>query len=420
MRAFYTFLLQTLNFRRNPIVHAQISAIMECMSYYSREITPQLQAALERGKSVLLLGARQTGKTTLLNQFSADLSLNFIQPETRLQFEMSLGLLRQRVEGLAQIAKKTPLVVLDEIQRVPQLMDAAQDLIDRKLAQFIFTGSSARKLKHPHINLLPGRVVNLHLYPLSLGEIPTSFRKLEGLLLYGSLPGIISDASQEAKETDLKSYVEMYLEEEIRAESLVRQIASFARFLELAASESGNIVNFTKLSQEIGVAHTTIANYYQILEDCLVAERIEPLIKTANARRKLTKTCKYLIFDLGVRRLAAREGIHPSRETYGKLFEQFVGLEILRNIRNKNVRDQLYFWRDANGPEVDWVIMRDQKYIPIEVKWTEMPGEKDCRHLEVFCEEYNAEEAYIVCRTPYRLKLNSHVIALPWQELSSV
>lgn len=389
------------------------------MAYYIREITPHLDAALARGKSILLLGARQTGKTTLLNQFEADLYLNFIQPETRLQFETSLGLLRQRVEALAQSSKKTPLVILDEVQRVPHLMDAAQDLIDRKVAQFIFTGSSVRKLKHPQINLLPGRVVNLHLDTLSVNEIPSTLRDLESLLLYGSLPGIVSSVSLQNKEIDLKSYVEIYLEEEIRAESLVRQMGSFARFLELAASESGKIVNFTKLSQEIGVAHTTIANYYQILEDCLVAERIEPLTKSS-VQRKLTKTCKYIIFDLGVRRLAAREGTQPSRETYGKLFEQFIGLEILKNIRHRNIRDQLYFWRDANGPEVDWVIMRDQKYIPIEVKWTEVPTEKDCRHLELFCEEYQSEHAFIICRTPYRLKLSSRVSAVPWQEIASI
>ena len=144
----------------------------------------------------------------------------------------------------------------------------AQDLIDRGRANFILTGSSARKLRRgARINLLPGRVAALRIDPFSLLELPA--KDLHERLLYGSLPGILSVGNNVDRETDLESYVTTYLEEEVRAEAVVRNLGDFARFLELAASESGGIINLRKLSQEIGVAHTTIGAYYQILEDCL-------------------------------------------------------------------------------------------------------------------------------------------------------
>ncbi len=202
-------------------------------------------------------------------------------------------MLAGEIETLAEAKKSSrPLVLIDEIQKAPKLLDVAQDLIDREVANFVFTGSSARKLyRGTKANLLPGRVVSCRLDPFILSEF--SANKLKERLLYGSLPGIMKEENPRHKETDLESYVTIYLEEEVRAEALVRNLGSFARFLEYAASESGNIVNFRKLSQEIGVSHTTIKDYYQVLEDCLIAERAEPLTKS-RTRKKLTKSNKYL------------------------------------------------------------------------------------------------------------------------------
>jgi predicted AAA+ superfamily ATPase len=214
--------------------------------------------------------------------------------------------------------------------------------------------------------------------------------------------------------------VTTYLEEEVRAEAIVRNLGSFARFLELAASESGRPVNFRKLSQEIGVAHTTIMAYFDILEQCLIVERIEPLMKSST-RKKLTRAQKYLFFDLGVRRVAAREGPKPARETWGFLFEQFIGLELIRLSRNQPQRPSLAYWRDPDGPEVDWVYEKEGQFTPIEVKWSDSPQPKDGQHLETFLAEYeNAKEGFVVCRTPRRFKLSPRVIALPWQELSTL
>ena len=385
------------------------------MKYIPRLLEERIRHALERNKSVLLLGARQTGKTTLSGRFDADLAVSFIQPDIRQRYEKSPSALKGEVEALTPVHKrKRPLVILDEVQKVPAILDVIQDLIDRSKANFILTGSSARKLRRgAHVNLLPGRVVALRMEPFSLRERPV--KNLNDLLLYGSLPGISSVKDPVDRETDLESYVTAYLEEEVRAEAVVRNLGHFARFLELAASESGNIINLRKLSQEIGVAHTTISAYYQILEDCLIAERIEPLTQS-KTRKKLTKSEKILFFDLGVRRLAAREGVQLSRDTMGRLFEQFVGLELLRFAHGKNQPVKIRFWRDPDGPEVDWVIDREGSYTPVEVKWTDRPAPGDIRHLEVFLSEYSsAKKGYLVCRVPRKVKLSPKITALPWQ-----
>lgn len=389
------------------------------MEYIPRLQESRIGEILKRNKSVLLLGPRQTGKTTLLHRLKADLFISLVRPDVRQRYERNPALLAGEVEAIGSNARTRRLVLLDEVQRVPQLLDVVQDLIDRGLANFVLTGSSARKLRRgSQVNLLPGRVVALRLDPFVFREMKPL--PLEALLLYGSLPVIVAIKGAGSKETDLESYVTVYLEEEVRAEALVRNLGSFAQFLEYAASESGQVVNLRKLSQEIGVAHTTISSYYEILEDCLIAERVEPLTQS-KTRKKLTKAHKYLFFDLGVRRLAAKEGPRLSRETLGRLLEQFVGLELIRCCRLTEKKVRLRFWRDPDGPEVDWVLEREDRHIPVEVKWTSAPRSQDARNLQVFLSEYkNTSEGYVVCRTPRRLKLGPRITAIPWQEVDSL
>lgn len=390
------------------------------MEYIHRLQEKNILDSIKRNKSVLLLGARQTGKTTLINRIKHDLAISLVRPDIRQRYEKAPGLLAGEIEVIAEKKKSgRTLVLLDEIQKAPELLNVAQDLIDRKVANFIFTGSSARKLyRGAKINLLPGRVVALRLDPFTLTELTAD--EVEERLFYGALPGIFETKDHKNKEKDLESYVTTYLEEEVRAEALVRNLGAFARFLEYAASESGHIVNFRKLSQEIGVAHTTIKDYYQVLEDCLIAERVDPLTKS-KTRKKLTKSCKYIFFDMGVRRVAAREGTKPFRDRYGSLFEQFVGLELIRSGRLSGKNTKILFWRDPDGPEVDWVIEREDEYIPIEVKWTDAPSERDIKHLYTFLREYkNAKTGYVVCRIPRRVKLDKDIYAMPWQEINSL
>ena len=202
------------------------------MNYIERRQEIELNAALDRGKSVLLLGARQTGKTTLLNRLQADLVVSFLRPDVRQRYEEAPAALVREIDEVRKRTKsRLPLVLLDEIQKVPKMMDVVQDLIDRKRSVFVLTGSSARKLRHGHdINLLPGRVISLRLDPFVLAEYP--LEDLSEFLLYGSLPGIITTPGESNRDKDLQSYVTTYLEQEVRSEAIVRNLGSFALFLQ--------------------------------------------------------------------------------------------------------------------------------------------------------------------------------------------
>lgn len=390
--------------------------------FIPRLIEKNMHQVLQRGKSILLLGPRQTGKTTLINQqICPDISYSFASVNVRQRFEQNPGLLESELQERLASFDKPPLVFIDEVQKIPLVMDIAQYFIDNKSAQFILTGSSARKLKTgQNINLLPGRVVALTMTPLLYAEIQHLQPKLEELLLYGTLPGIWTDSDNHDRETDLYSYVSTYLEDEIRAEALVRNVGSFARFLEIAAGEAGKQLNFSRLSQDIGVADSTLANYFQILEDCLIVFRVDPITQS-QTKRRLIKSPKYLFFDLGVRRACANEGTRLSQKLMGDLFEQYVGIELAYQSQLQLPQAKLKYWRDSAGPEIDFVLDIAHQYIPIEVKWSDKPNAGDTRHLQKFIAEYpNVTQAYVICRTPRRYKISPQITALPWQEISAM
>lgn len=388
------------------------------MNLIQRTLKERLMEILKRGKSVLLLGPRQTGKTTLISGIKADLEITLLISKIRRGYEADPDQLIREVQALKKSKGSIPLVIIDEVQKVPPLMDGVQYLIDKRLAQFILTGSSARKLRHnKNINFLPGRVIQLRLDPLTFTELESSDQEIEKLLIYGSLPAIYLESDPLIKEQELDSYVGLYLEEEVRAEALVRDIGAFENFLKLAAIESGNIINFDKISQDIGVARTTIASYYQILEDCLIVERIEPFVES-ETRKRLTKSPKYLMFDLGLRRLAAQEHSILPKKHLGLLFEQLIGLELIRWCRLQSTKISVHFWRVPSGPKVDWVLKFDKALIPIEVKWTETPTAKDAKHLELFINEYShARKGYIVCQVMRPQLLSESVEAISWRDL---
>jgi predicted AAA+ superfamily ATPase len=218
----------------------------------------------------------------------------------------------------------------------------------------------------------------------------------------------------------LRAYSNLYLEEEIRAEAVVRNLGTFSRFLEMAASESGGIFSFRGMARELGLSHPTVAGYFEILEDCLLVERIDPITHTPG-RKRLTKSPRYLFFDLGVRRAAAEESRDLPARWMGPLFEQFVGLELIRQARLSDVPRQVRFWRDPGGPEVDWVVCRDDRYLPIECKWTDTPTKGDARHLRTFLLEHpGTTTALVVCQTPRRVRLEPGIEAIPWTELAGI
>jgi predicted AAA+ superfamily ATPase len=255
---------------------------------------------------------------------------------------------------------------------------------------------------------------------LSISELASPAKSLQNLILDGMLPGVYKETEVNNIELDLKTYVEVYLEEEVRLEGLVRNLSVFARFLELAALSLGEPVNFTSISKQIGVSIHLIIDYFQILEDCMIAWRLEALTE-GGTRRRLTKAPKYLFFDMGVRRFCAREGRQYSERELGKLFEQFVGIELMKIIHQDFTQAQLKYWRDHNGPEVDYVLDIAHQYLPIEVKLTEHPTIADCKHLIKFMAEYHCfEMAYVICRCKSPRRLKENIIALPWQELPKI
>lgn len=393
------------------------------MRYSHRLIEQSLAHHLERGKSILLLGPRQTGKTTLIEQcIRPDISYSFVQASVRQRYEKNPELLERELQERIQQHTGIPIVFIDEVQKIPRVMDVAQYFIDRKQARFILTGSSARKLRRgSELNLLPGRVVVMTMPPFVYEELPSPAPNLEELLIYGTLPHIVTEEDPRDRETDLYSYVTTYLEQEVRAEALVRNVGNFARFLEIAAGEAGRQLNFTRLSQDIGVADTTIAHYFQILEDCLITLRIDPITNT-QTKRRLIKSPKYLFFDLGIRRACAKEGIGLPQRVLTDLFEHFVGNQLVYLSRLYAPNSHIRYWRDVAGPEIDYVIDMADQYIPIEVKWSDKPTLSDARHLMKFIQEYSdhATQAYIVCRTPYRYKLADNVTVISWKEIKSV
>lgn len=383
-----------------------------------RQIAQRLISALDRGKSVLLLGPRQTGKTTLLETIPHDLDIPLLIPKERQHYELDPGHIIKEVEALKP-KDSLPVVLVDEIQKVPTLLDPIRYLIDKRKAQFILTGSSARKIKaQSDLNLLPGRVVAFRMDALNLTEFQG--QSIEEFLIFGSLPGICTRGSHAEKDEDLVSYVETYLEEEIRKEAATKNLPAFYRFLELAALEAGQIMSLRALSQEIGISHVTIGGYIEILHDSLIIDRIDPFSESTT-RKKLAKSPKFLFFDLGVRRTAAREGIHLGKHRLGGLFEQYVGIELLRLMRAAGLRDKLSFWRDPDGPEVDWLIQTPAQLIPIEVKFKDKPLMDDARHLLVFLNEYrSAKMGFIVSTTPRSYNLAKNVRVISWKELPTV
>lgn len=410
---------------------------------FDRWLAQGLQAKLSRPYVHLLFGARQTGKSTLLNRLIPEdaLRFNLADPQERSRHLSKPGEFAQACRSLPA-NKKGQLVFVDEAQSVPSIFDAVQSLYDADKTRwrFVLCGSSARKLRLTGANLLPGRSLVHHLYPLTLVEHPAReakatpaasplpFRWSDGKaatqpfpgwdlltrLTYGALPGIVAADKQDRPDL-LKGYAFVHLEEEIRREALVKDWGAFVRFLQLAAAESGQILNFANISQEAGISQPTVKGYYQLLEDMFVGLRVPAYAKSP--RKNLLSTPKFLFFDLGVRHAAA--GLNPTAELVkanpGPVFEQWVGTELWNRLQYLGA-GRLYHQRTRDGGEIDFIIEQGGKLTPIEVKWTENPTLNDARHLLTFLKEKpkEARHGYVVCRCPRPLHLHDQITALPW------
>lgn len=364
-----------------------------------------------RTRSIFLFGPRQTGKTHLLRKTFPDSPYyNLLQADVFLRLSARPSTIRE--ELLAAGPPRPGPVIIDEVQKLPILLDEAHDLIESHGMRFVLSGSSARKLVRQGANLLGGRARTRYLFPLTSGEIGDV--DLLRIVNFGSLPAIYQS---DEPEEDLLAYCGTYLQEEVQAEGMVRRIENFSRFLKSAALMNAEIVNYENAASDAGVPARTVREYFRILEDTLVGFLVHPFTRTA--KRKAVSSPKFYFFDVGVANvLAGHTAIRPGTELFGKCFEHFVATEIRACLHYRGDRRELRFWRSTSGFEVDFLI-GDQT--AVEVKGTEMVSEKHLRGLRALDEESApggtlALKHKIVVSLDPRVRTLEGVSILPWRE----
>ncbi len=335
--------------------------------------------------SIFLFGARQTGKTTLLQQqFPKTIFIDLLDSNVRQRFHRHPELL---YETLIDQPEGT-LVIIDEIPEVPKLLNEVHRLIVYRRLVFILCGSSARKLKRKGHNTLGGRAVPMYLYPLVSAEI-TDF-DIDRAVTYGMIP---SHYLAKNPQRMLAGYIDIYLKEEIKEESLVRNLDSFSRFLEVAALTDGEIVNNNNIAQDCGVHASTVNAYFDILEDTLIGYRIPAFRKVM--KRRLIQAPKFYYFDIGVaNHLLHRKELVRGTAEYGHAFEHLVIQELYAWLHYNNSEEELFYWRTYTGVEVDAVI--GDARVAIEIKSAEEVLPRHLKGLKAFGEEYPQSRRIIV------------------------
>lgn len=307
------------------------------------------------------------------------------------------------------------LVVIDEVQKLPALLDEVHALIEahKGSVQFLLTGSSARKLKRAEVNLLAGRAISLHLHPLSSLETDLN---LERALQFGTLPSIYLDSGDVTPV--LRAYVDTYLKEEIRQEAIVRNVDGFTRFLEIAGQNNGEPINFSRIARIVKVSDKTIREYFEILCDTLIATSVP--IWSYSVRTQLAQAPKYYLFDTGVLNVILgeiRTELRSNTYRYGRLFESLIVNEIRRSVDYRDTGHRLFHWRTSRGDEVDLILSRGAGDTPlaIEVKSGESPTEKELTGLLKFKEEHPEATLFCFCRTPRAYQIGP-IEVLPWRQ----
>lgn len=377
---------------------------------------------LSEKQSFFLFGARGTGKTTLLKE-------HFKGADTLWIDLLSANLLDELLdhpENLEKIIAANPharRVVIDEIQRAPKLLDLVHQLSgnEQKL-QFILTGSSARKLKRNSANMLAGRAFKYQCHPLTRAELGDAFNLLD-LLQFGSLPRIFSLGLDEKKEY-LRSYVDTYFKEEIVAEQIVRNLRPFKNFLHVAAQMNGKPLNINNIAKDVGVDHTTVQNYFEVLEETLVGFLLEPY--HLSVRKRQRQASKFYYFDLGVCQTLRRlidVPITTNSPEYGDAFEHFCILEIKRKIDYEKPDWAISYLQTKDGAEIDLVIERGgAKTALIEFKSTSETRLLNPSKLNAFkklTSDINNSEAYLFSCDPIEKK-DGHIWLLPWWKMDDV
>lgn len=372
-----------------------------------------LEPVLRRGrKSVLLLGPRQTGKSTLAGRLAPDVILDLAHEATYLEFARNPHELDER---LAALRTSRPLVILvDEVQRLPSLLNTIQSVLDRPRNpfRFVLTGSSARKLRRGNANLLPGRIHTYQLGPLVASELDYAI-DTQAALGEGTLPGVYLEHDRDAARKTLRSYAATYLKEEVQAEALTRNLEGFARFLHVAGAWSGTFLDLAKMSAAAQVPRQTTVRYFEILEDCLIAQRCEPFARST--RPRLVQHPRYFFFDVGVLN-GLLGNFQASADRIGSLFEHLVYSQIVHSAAAADRDVRVSTFRTEHGAEVDFVLELDGVVHAIEVKASRTIAAADTRGLARFADYYGKRHHSWVFYLGSQPKVVGPARVVPWQQ----
>jgi len=354
-------------------------------------------------ESAFLWGARLTGKSTLLKMmYPGTLYFDLLLSEVFNRFLSNPALLRETVEA----DNSSSPVIIDEIQRIPSLLNEVQWLIVNRNRQFILSGSSPRKIVRSGGNLLGGRALRYELYPLIYKEIP-DFDLLRALN-NGLLPKMyLSDRPARL----LSAYIGNYLRDEIMAEARIRNISSFSRFLEAAAFSNGEIVNYSNIATDCGVSSPTIKEYFQILEDTMTGRFLPSYQK--KPKRRVIVAPKFWFFDIGIANYLLKRGdVAAGSEAFGKAFEHFIYHELYSHSHYSGINYPISFWRTASLTEVDFILGDNE--VAVEVKATEQANEKHLKGLKIFADEYQTKRLILVSNDSLPRKVGNITI-IPWR-----
>ena len=369
--------------------------------------TINLNALLKR-KSYFLFGPRATGKSTVIREQLGDncTYINLLRSREFLPLQRDPSSLEDIVEGGGK-----ELIVIDEVQKLPEILDEVHNLIESSGSVFLLTGSSARKLKRGGANMLAGRAGACNIFSLTSKELlEAGIFDLEKILRFGSLPFVYLSKDPQK---DLYDYVDTYLQEEIQAEAMVRNLSGFTRFLHSAALSNTNVINFSKLGNDAQISPSTAKDYFQILEDTLVGFNLPPWVKSK--KRKSIQTAKFYLFDIGVTHtLAESTAVDRNSDLYGKSFEQFIALELRAWLAYSASRDKLSFWRSKHGLEVDFVV---GDHSAIEVKAARNTSNRDEKGLNALAEEGAWKNLIVVNQSELIKKSpSSEIVHMPYQK----
>lgn len=358
---------------------------------------------LRQHNAAFLWGPRKVGKTTLLKrQFPHAHFVDLLQSDLKTSLLLRPSLLREDV-----LANRYELVVVDEVQKVPALLDEVHWCLENTKTRFILCGSSARKLKHGTANLLGGRAWRFELFPLTTQELKEY--RLERILNHGLIPLHYDEAEPERS---LRGYVLDYIEQEIHSEALTRNVPAFAKFLEAVAATHGRLINYSNIARDCGVAAKTVREYFQILEDTLLGHTLEPWRKRTH--RRLIETAKFYLFDVGVvRALSGMRLIQEGTEEFGRAFEHFLIEEVRAWMAYKEKHLPLSYWRTSTGLEVDLIVGDLQ--LAVEFKASRKADERDIKGLRALIEDQKVARAAIVSLDSTVRRLPQEITVYPWQ-----